>query len=218
MDKRFLAIILVVIGVLGGVFWFTRPDTGNPNFEGQVSNHIHGAGNKDVNLTEYGDFQCPACGAYYPVVKQLRIKYGDDITFQFRNFPISSKHPNAFAAHRAAEAAGMQGKFFDMHDLLFEGQDSWGASSSPKTFFDNYAQQLGLDMTKFNSDFASEQVNATINADLSAGKVAGVEGTPTFFLDGKKIDSPRDQAAFEKLIDDAIAAKAGATDTTNTSQ
>ena len=189
MDRRFFAVILVILAILGGVFWFSKPKhsaPGQTNGVAQVSNHTDGAGKKGVTLLQYGDLQCPVCGTYYPILKQVRQKYGDDITFQYRNFPLTQIHPKAFAAHRAAEAAGLQGKFFEMHDLLYERQKTWTVTDNT-AIFEQYAKELGLNVETFRKDFASELVNDTINADLKAGQALGVNGTPTFFINGQKI-------------------------------
>ncbi len=211
MSKQFFVVIAAVIVGLGAIFWFSNkgpstPTRGNSNV--QPSNHIFGSGKKGVTLLEYGDYQCPACEAYYPVVKQVVNKYQADIFFQFRNFPLTQIHQNAFAGARAAEAAGLQGKYFEMHDLLYDQQSTWSVSTNPLTFFQGYAQQLGLDVTKFNSDYSSSAVNDIINADINAGNAIGVNATPTFVLDGQKVDkSPQSLAAFDKLIADEITAK-----------
>jgi len=213
MNKRFLLVLAVCIIGLGAIFWFTRekanaPSDGNKGSSAQPSNHTFGAGKKGVILIEYGDFQCPACKAYFPLVKAVQDKFKDDITFQFRHFPLVQIHQNAFAASRAAEAAGMQNKFWEMHDILYEQQTTWAANSSPYTFFEGYAQQLGLNLTKFKEDYSSAAVNDIINADIKQGQALGANSTPTFVLNGKKVNqNPSDQKAFEKLISDAIAAK-----------
>lgn len=209
MSKRFLVVLLAVVAVFVGVFLLTnKHKVAAPAANGGTpSNHIFGSGQKSVTLVEYGDFQCSACGAYYPLVKEITTKYQSDIFFQFRNFPLTSIHPNAFAGSRAAEAADKQGKYWEMHDLLYEQQQSWSTASNPETFFEGYAQQLGMDVNKFKQDIAAADVNAVINADMGEGNKLGVDATPTFFLDGKKIDNPRDQDSFNKLIDDEIAAK-----------
>lgn len=210
MSKRFLLALVVIILGFGGILWLTKDKAGAPasNNSAQPTNHLYGEGKKGVVLIEYGDYQCPACEAYHPIVKAVAEKFKEDIYLQFRNFPLSSIHPNAFASARAAEAADKQGKFWEMHDLLYEQQDTWAQSTSAKAIFDQFAVQLGLDLTKFQQDFASDEINDLINADLKEAKNMGADSTPTFVLDGKKIDeNPRDQAGFEKLITDAIAAK-----------
>lgn len=207
--KRIIVIILGLVLVVAGFLWITRPSPKDTSTNAAPSNHVFGEGKKNVTLIEYGDFQCPACKAYFPLVKEVKEKYKADIIFQFRNFPLESIHQNARASARAAEAANLQGKFWEMHDALYENQDSWKDSSNPLTIFSSLAKQAGVaDSAKFEEDYRSSAVNAVINADLQEAQKLGASSTPTFILDGKKIeDNPRDAASFEKLIDDAIAAK-----------
>lgn len=213
MNNRFVIILLVTVAVIAGAFFFTKhkSSTSNgtsTNSSAQPSNHTIGEGKSGVVLVEYGDYQCPACGQYYPIVKQVVEKYKADITFQFRNFPLVQIHQNAFAASRAAEAAALQNKFWEMHDLLYENQQSWGTASSPNTYFEAYAEQLGLDVTRFKSDMGSSQVSDVINADIAEAQKAGANSTPTFILNDKKLDTnPRSLDEFNKLIEDAIKAK-----------
>jgi protein-disulfide isomerase len=219
MSKRFLAILVAVVVGLGLLFWFTGGNKSNSsNGSGsQPTNHIQGTGAKGVTLVEYGDFQCPVCEAYYPVVKQVTTQFSNDIFFQFRNLPLIQIHQNAFAAARAAEAADKQGKYWEMHDMLYAQTNwqVWTQSSSPQTLFDGYAQQLGLDVTKFKQDYASTEVNNLINADLSEfDKTGQQKATPSFFINGKYVansalvDSNGPSAAkFSAAINAAIAAK-----------
>lgn len=206
MNKKVVLIVLaVIIGVVGFLL-FTEPSSDETT--AQVSNHTLGAGTAGVTLLEYGDFQCPACAAYYPVLKQVKDKYGDQITFQFRHFPLEAIHKNARAASRAAEAASNQGKFWEMHDKLYETQSSWAETGDPLSIFESYARDIGVaDLDKFTEDYKSSQVNAVINADLEAGKEKGASSTPTFVLNDELIESPSASLeAFSELIDAAIAA------------
>ncbi len=213
MDKRFIAILLVTIAALGAIFWFSRDKSANDDngsTQASVSNHTVGAGNKGVEIVEYGDFQCPACRGFFPVLQEVKAKYGDDIKFTFRNFPIDSIHPNARAAHRAAEAAAKQDKFWEFHDLLYQQQDSWKNSTAIVGVMESYAQQLELNMDQFKADYPSEEINRTINADISAGQALRVNSTPTFVINGKIIDSETQQSmatleGFSKVIDEAIS-------------
>lgn len=211
MSKQFLIIIAVlVLGFIGFIGWQgSKKKTDNNSGNGsasQASEHKVGAGNKGVTLVEYGDFQCPSCGVYYPVIDEVIKKYGDDITFQFRNFPLTQIHPNAMAAHRAAEAAAKQGKFWEMYSLLYRQQQVWSNSPNMAQVADDYAKQLGLKLDQFKKDYKSSEVNATINADLAAGHDLKVTGTPTFFINGQRVEkSPQNLEEFSKLIDDAIA-------------
>lgn len=208
MNKKVLLIsIAVVVGVVGFLA-FTQPAE---ETAGTPSEHLYSQGSSGVVLTEYGDFQCPGCRAYYPFIKQIKEEYKDTVTFQYRHLPLETLHVNARAASRAAEAAHLQGKFWEMHDLLYENQDAWKDTGDPLSVFTSFATQLNLDTTKFAVDYRSSVVNGIINADIAEFKKTGAElSTPTFFLDGKKIEEP--QAAieyFQALLDEAIAARSG---------
>ncbi len=210
MSNRFFITILVMMALVFGGFVFAKQkNTQNgSNTTVQPTNHIRGNDKNGVVLVEYGDFQCPACLQYYPIVEQVVEKYKDQIAFQFRNFPLVQIHQNALAAHRAGEAADKQGKFWEMYSKLYQTQDAWKEASNPTGFFEDYAQQLGLDVVKFKADAVSQESNDKINADIAEGKKLGATSTPTFAINGKKIEkNPSSLDEFYKLIDDAIAAK-----------
>lgn len=217
VSKQFLAIIAIIVVVLGGVFFFTNKDSGSTKSSSKATatNHVEGSTSSGVKLVEYGDYECPYCGAYYPYVKQAVEAYKDKIQFQFRNLPLTSIHKNARAGARAAEAAALQGKFWEMHDKLYENQDAngktgWVVSNNPlDQYFANYARQLGLDTNKFKTDYASSAVNDVINADLAEFKKTGYEeSTPTFILDGKQVKPGYSVEEFTRAFDAAIKAKA----------
>jgi hypothetical protein len=192
VDKKFLIILGVVILALGGIFVLSSQKTKAPsvNSTATVTNHSRGnTTNAKVEVIEYGDFQCPACGQFFPLVTAVQQKYNDTVKFTFRHFPLDTIHKNARAGARAAEAAGKQGKFFEMHDLLYKNQAVWETSSDPLTIFSGYAQQLGLNISDFKAYYASEEANASINADLQEGKNKGVSGTPTFYINGKQMNN-----------------------------
>ncbi len=212
MNKNFIITLAVVVLGLFGIFAITSKKDEKKNTtagnSASLSNHVLGENKKNVTLVEYGDYQCPACAGYHPLIKQLVETYKSDIQFQFRNFPLQQIHQNARAAARAAEAAGKQDKFWEMHDLLYEQQSTWQDSTAANTIFEQYAKQLGLNVDQYNKDFASSEVNAIITADFNEGTRLGVESTPTFFLQGKKLDNPpRDLDGWKKLIDEQIAAQ-----------
>lgn len=215
MSKQFWAILVVIVLVLVGVFIATGGKKNTNGTSGQPTNHIEGQGQDGVKLVEYGDYQCPFCQEYFATVKQVVAEYNKQITFQFRNFPLTSLHPNAFEAARAAEAAGLQGKFWQMHDLLYENNDptdqtGWVPASDPTPYFVQFAQQIGLNITKFKNDLNSDATNNLVTADMAAGNKLNIPGTPTFFLDGKEIQVSNSVASFQKLINAAIAQKTGA--------
>lgn len=213
MTKRFTIILLAFVAIFIGILVFTKhkaaAPTGNSSSSSQLTNHVTGAGTKGVTLTEYGDFACPACYAYFPLVEQVRQKYGDQITFQFRNFPLVEIHKNALIGARAAEAASLQGKFWEMYQKLYENQPSWRDSNTPQQFFEDYATQLSLNIDKFRQDIKSDQTNTAVQNDRAEAQKLGFSGTPSFLINGKQIDSSnvRDVDSFSKLIDEAINSK-----------
>jgi protein-disulfide isomerase len=157
---------------------------------GDIADHVYGKADSKVVLIEYGDYQCPGCGSAYPNVKAVTEKYKGQVAFIFRNFPITSLHPNARVAAAVAEAAGLQGKFWEMHNELYETQSSWETlNSSERTdYFVGVAKKLGLNTETFKTDFASTKVNQKISYDQAIGKKINVNATPTFYLNGKGLD------------------------------
>lgn len=140
-----------------------------------------------LTLVEFADFQCPACGAAHPYVKQILSEYKDDIKYVFRHFPLSS-HPYGKISGRAVEAAGKQGKFFEMGDVVFVNQKEWSESADPKPFFEKYAKELGLDIEQYKKDIDSEDVLKAVQEGVADGNAVGVNSTPTFFIDGEEFD------------------------------
>lgn len=159
-------------------------------------------GNKKakVVLIEYSDFQCPACAYYHSLVKQLTDKYKDRMLFAYRFFPLRQIHKNAVSSSQAAYAAHLQGKFWEMHDLLFENQTDWSDSGNAKDIFESFAKELGLNEEKFKQDMDSSETVRIINSQYSVGAQAGVNSTPTFFLNGELIQNPQSYEDFKKLI------------------
>ncbi|MCL5114116.1 MAG: DsbA family protein [Patescibacteria group bacterium] len=163
--------------------------------------------NAKVTLVEYSDFQCPACAAYHPLVSQLLAELNGKIYFVYRFFPLIQIHQNAMNSAQAAYAAGQQGKFWEMHDLLFETQTSWADSQKAREVFTDYAKKLKLDMDKFKADFDSEKGKSLINDEYSKGLGIGINSTPTFFVNGEKIQNPRTYGDFKSLISNEINKK-----------
>ena len=210
MSKRFLLILAGIVVLFGGLLFMSKREADAPSKNGDtatLSEHKSEEGSSGVTLIEYGDFQCPACGQYYPVIKQLKEQYKGRVTFQFRHFPLAEIHQNGLISSRAAEAAAMQGKFWEMHDKLYEGQQAWSTSTNPSPIFEQYAESIGLDVNKFREDAKGEQTNDIVRSDRAEAKKQGYQSTPTFVLNGQKIDNPTSLEAFTKILDDAIAAK-----------
>lgn len=198
-----ISISILTLGILWGVW--KGLDTSASKAQKPVDLKItasdwqKGSASASATLVEYSDFQCPACKAYAPVVEQLIKNNSDKVHFIYRHYPLP-QHQHAKLAAYYAEAAGMQGKFFDMHDKLFVGQNDWEKSDKPEDIFLKYAQELKLDIKKLQKDTVSETVKARIENHIMSGTAANINATPTFFLNGKKIASPQSLEAFEQLI------------------
>lgn len=201
-----LGIVLVLTGLyflfnVGGV-------KVEPPFEVGVIHpldNVKGNASSSVVLMEYSDFQCPACRTYYPVIRELVTQYGDRIAFVYRHFPLTSIHPNAEFAARAAEAAGKQGKFWEMHDLLFEKQNEWSGVSDIVSTFRSYATLLGISVDQFELDFRSKEVKDLVTAERVHALRVGLQGTPSFFINGNQIRNPNSIEEFKTMIEGALS-------------
>jgi protein-disulfide isomerase len=140
-----------------------------------------------VKLEEFGDYQCPSCGELHPSLKKLKTEFGPKLNFVFRNLPLTTIHKNSMAAAQAAEAARMQNRFWEMHDLLYENQGLWKDDVNPKTVFLKFATDLGLDATRFSRDMDDKQVQLRIQVDQEAAAELGINGTPTLLIDGRQM-------------------------------
>jgi protein-disulfide isomerase len=149
----------------------------------EARDHIQGSANAPVTLVQYGDYECPYCGAAYPIVKEVQARMGNRLRFVFRNFPISTSHPHAEQAAEAAEAAASQGKFWQMHDLLYENQKHLRDQDLRR-----YAVELALDLERFDRELAEHVHAARIHEDFMSGVRSGVNGTPTFYINGVRHD------------------------------
>ncbi len=164
-----------------------------------------GGSNAPVTLMEYADFQCPACASYYPLLNQLKDTFGNKLRIVYRNFPLTTIHQNAMSSAQAAGAAGKQGKFWDMHNMLFEKQSEWSEAQNAKEIFVRYAQTLGLNKDQFTADYESQEVKNKIATDVRRANALGLNSTPTFFLNGQKINNPGNFDAFRAQIEAALA-------------
>ena len=224
--KRILpfVIILAVLGVaLGSAWYMTRPAPGtatasqpsaprpeanqqaNPQARpapikgvpGAEPAHTMGPASAAVQLEEFGDFQCPPCGLFHPILEQMHEEFGDKMRITFREYPLVPAHQHAVAAASSAEAAGLQNKFWEMHDLLYEHQADWKDKADVGPIFEGYAKQIGLDIERWKKDVASEQVAQRIFLDGKRGHSMGVKGTPTVFINGREV--PFESLPAEKL-------------------
>jgi len=157
--------------------------------------HIQGNSDAAIELVEYGDYQCPYCGRAYPIIKLIQQRFGDNLKFVFRNFPLSEIHPQAKKAAVAAEAADKQNKFWQMHDIIFENQQQLHQSALME-----YAKLIGLDVEQFKDDLTNDELVKRVEDDLESGLRSGVNGTPGFFINGKKYDDSWDEDSLEAYI------------------
>lgn len=165
---------------------------------------VKGAADAPATLVEYTDFQCPACGAYYPIIDQLSKELDGKLKIVIRHYPLVQIHKNALSGARAAEAAGRQGKFWEMYDLLFINQKEWSEAADPvKSILPSYAGKIGLDVEKFKTDMADSSLDDKINRDRGTGNELKIAGTPSFFLNGEKLENPSSVEAFKKAIEKA---------------
>lgn len=170
--------------------------------------HFQGNPNAPLTLVEYGDYECPYCGAAYPVVKQVQQRLENQLRFVFRNFPLTQVHPHAQSAAEAAEAAGGQGKFWQMHDTLYEHQDALDDLDLVQ-----YATDLGLDVARFELDMTAHTYAPRVREDFLSGLRSGVNGTPTFFINGQRYDGSYDFASLLAALEAALERERGATRT-----
>jgi protein-disulfide isomerase len=214
MNKVVIGIIaLSAIILIGGIFLFSSGEQATQETIAKVqattaiteTDQVKGTQNAAAILIEYSDFQCPACTRYHSFVNQAMEEFGSEIQVVFRHFPLTQIHPNAELAARAAEAAGKQGKFWEMHDLLFDLRDEWSNEANPQDFFLEYAQSLNLDIEEFKTDLDSPEVKDKVTQDYQSGLQLGVNATPTFFLNGTKLQNPRTYEEFKTLLQSATA-------------
>ncbi|MFA7278249.1 MAG: thioredoxin domain-containing protein [Candidatus Gracilibacteria bacterium] len=195
------AVLIVLIAVFGIYKAATYDSTAGLTVSAISSTDwTKGTPGKPV-LIEYSDFQCPACAAYYPVVKQVVSEYSGRIQFSYRHFPLYELHKNALESSYAAQASGKQGKFWEMHDKLFERQKDWSDLDDPKPTFEQYAKELGLNVDTFKKDSASTEVRDAVAQSRASGEAADVGGTPSFFFNGKRLQNPPGLEAFRAALD-----------------
>lgn len=209
---KIIVVVMLVLGVLAAWKYIFAPTVSiNANsalLDVTAKDWVEGKSDAPVTMVEYTDFQCPACGVYYPIVKQLLEEPESKFKLVVRYYPLVQIHQNALVAARAAEAAGRQGKFWEMHDLLFSNQKEWSEAADPnKSIFPAYAGRIGIDVEQFRKDVADPSIDDKINQDRESGNTLKLQGTPTFFLNGEQMKNPTSIDDFRTLIE-AAALKA----------
>lgn len=202
---------LCFIVVLGLIVWglvvaMNKPVTPSKTLSTPADvtsiDNVIGPENARVTLIEYSDFQCPACAMYFPVVEKLFAESSTTMRLVYRHFPLP-QHANAMIASQASEAAALQGKFWPMYRLIFDNQTEWENSTKAREIFTQYAERIGLNMTSFKKDIDSDIVKNKIQASRDEGIKIGINGTPTFFVNGKAISNPQGYEQFKTIIEEA---------------
>jgi len=209
-----IVIVTAAVIIAGAYSSSTSSKTANANFVATTvppitaSDWAEGNPNAKVSLIEYGDFVCPACGEYFPVVQQIVQNYSSTVRFVFRNFPLYTVHPDAGISAQAAGLEGGQSKYWAMYDLLYSKQAEWSTTDPTQVvgkYLDGYAQSIGLNIDRFNNDINATSVMEKIQNDVTGGTAAQIDHTPTFFVNLKQIPNPTSLTDFESTMNAAIA-------------
>lgn len=200
------AVVFVMVPLIIYVLYqglFTRAPIYSPD---QISetDHVRGSDRSDLTIVIYADFQCPACFTETELIARAWPQIRDRVRIVFRNYPLDN-HRHAFLAARYAEAAGKQGRFWEMHDYLYAYQQSWSVLNNATEVFDDYALQLGLDMDQLQADINSDEIRTKIIADQQGGTRAGVRSTPALFFNGRQVSNPRSVGELIEMVNNAIA-------------
>lgn len=186
MKNPWTIIGIIAVVLFGGSFWYASISAEKNNEGIEITPNTIGNSEATVTLVEYSDLQCPACASFAPAVKEIVELHGENISFEYKHFPLPI-HPHAIQAAMAAEAAGQQDKFFEYHDLLFENQQVWAQSVAPQATFLQYADELGIDIDTFKRHMNSSLIRDHIQSQFNEGRELGITGTPTFFLNGERM-------------------------------
>jgi protein-disulfide isomerase len=189
MKKSYLPFVIIVIVLVAAVGLAVVMVRKHKSGAADAGSGTKPGPNQQVLIEEYGDYQCPPCGMIYPELKKVESDYGDRVHIVFHHYPITKMHKNALAAAHAAEAARLQGKFWEMHDRLYRNQKAWAEEDNPVPIFTSYARELGLDADRFTRDMDSPQVKQVVEDDLQAATARGVTGTPTIYIEGRQMRS-----------------------------
>lgn len=200
-NKFFAGVVVVGVIILAAIIFFAgKKDTSPTAIDATVGQKL-GSDSAKVKIVEFGDFQCPACQK--AAVDFHGLSVDPDVQLIFRHFPLTNIHKNAELSSLAAEAAGNQGKFWQMYDRIYERQSDWSELADPKDTFVNYAKELGLDEAKFKDDIAADATKKIVKRDFDYGLDLGVDSTPTFYVNGKKVEGVLSAAQWQEEIKSA---------------
>jgi len=199
MKNLWLIIGIIVLVLIGGSVWYATAVSRSNNEGVVLTEHLKGDSKATVTLTEYSDFQCPACAQFEPVVAELLAKYGSNIRFEYKHFPLIQLHPVALLAAEASEAAAVQNKFWEMHDKLFLNQEVWSKNPVPNKYFNEYAEEIGLDLKLFNKHLRSSLIKDKVQTEYKEALQLGLTSTPSFLLNGQKMNITTYQDFIEQV-------------------
>jgi protein-disulfide isomerase len=213
MTKPLLIIAIAIIIAGGAAFYMSKQSAVTPAASssspaqslGPGGGRVRGPENAAVTLVEFGDYQCPSCGYYAPIVDEMLHRYPKDLKLVFHHYPLVGIHPFAMSAAKAAEAAGDQGRFWEMHDMLYANQQAWSTSSDAESLFLSFAAQIGLDNNRFMQSMRSPEVAQRVLEDVVRAREGKIDVTPTFFINGQRVTSrPDTPDKFSELIQAAL--------------
>ena len=209
--KPLIVIVLAVLVAAGAAVFLSRStdqaaDNGSiaSHVEIKGGGHLRGPEKAQLTLVEFGDYQCPSCGAYHPFVKEVMSRYPEKVRLEFHHYPLISIHPNSMGAAMAAEAAGEQGHYWEMHDALFEHQQEWAGSANAEPLFVNLAGHLGLDTNKFMQSLHSPVLQDRILKDVARAQDLHIQAVPTFFINGEQAHIKLSMEDFVQVIEDHL--------------
>ena len=201
-----LLVGLVVIGwaIYNGIVPIPEKEKNKPIDQIMADDWVRGNRQALVKIVEYSDFQCPSCARITPILDEVLKSYPTQVGLAYRHFPLKGVHMQADLAAQAAEAAGKQGKFWEMHDLLFKNQSEWAQNRSAQGLFEQYARDLGLQMDQFKRDLKSREVRGAVQADYMSGLEHNLSSTPSFFINGELVLTAKETDAFKQIIDQKL--------------
>ena len=211
MSKAMKPVIVIILAVAvaagAAVFLSRQPDQPSETTAAPLradikgGGHFRGPDNAELTLVEFGDYQCPSCGAYHPFVKEILNRYPKQLRLEFHHFPLISIHPNSMAASKAAEAAGEQGHYWEMHDALFEYQTQWADKPDPKPIFAAIANRIGINGTLLVQRMEGPDLQQRILRDVEQGNKANIQAVPTFFINGQEVHIKLSMEDFVQVIE-----------------
>ncbi|MBU1118260.1 DsbA family protein [Patescibacteria group bacterium] len=206
----YVAVVAILVLAIFGIYKLVAGSSGEANDPLTLTEdeRMSGPDTAKVTIIEYSDFQCPACAVFSAEVKKLREEFPNDVRVVFRHYPLKQLHPQAERPSKAAEAAHRQGKFWEMHYKIYENQQTWSQMNNMEVEFEKYAKELELNIDDYRAAYEDKSIQDKLDADRKSGYKLTIDATPTFYINGKKLENnPRSYAEFKELIEQTIQDK-----------